>query len=788
MKFRDILGQELLFFDGAIGTELQKVGLAVGELPEVWNITHPEEVIKIHRSYLEVGANIMTTNSFGANRLKYPVGGEYELDEIVTAAVRNAKQALAGYDKAFVALNIGPTGKLLAPYGDLPFETAVELFAETVRLGTAAGADVILIETMSDIYEAKAAILACKENSDLPIICSFSYDESGKLLTGGDVVSAAITASSLGVDVVGANCGVGPEQMFKIVPQMLASCNCPLMLNPNAGLPVTRAGKTVFELTPEDFAAQMLQLVKLGLSIVGGCCGTTPAHIQALTRACQTCEAGGSRHNALTAVTSYGQTVMLGTEPVVIGERLNPTGKPRLKEAIKEQNWDYLCRLGLEQLEQGAQVLDVNVGVPGTDEPANIVSALTALQAITAAPLQIDTSNYEAMAQALRIYNGKPLLNSVNGKEESLTKVLPLAKKYGAAVVALALDDSGIPDTAAGRIAIADKIIARAAAYGIAPQDIIVDPLALTISTGGQNAQIDLAVIRELTERGIKTIMGVSNISFGLPSREAVNSTFFALALNSGLSCGIINPNSKNMMDTLVAYRALAGLDNGCQEYVQYFAQNQDVAPSPSKTAEKEYSLQEAITKGLTEQSRAAVSQLLTTTAPLTIINQHIIPALNLVGEGFAQKTLYLPQLLMSADSAKAAFDVIRAAFGSKADDKGETVVLATVRGDIHDIGKNIVKVLLENYGYRVVDLGKDVAPELIVAAAHRHQAKIVGLSALMTTTVGAMEETIAQLRQHTQTKVLVGGAVLTADYARQIGADGYAATAVDAVNYVNEN
>ena len=782
MNFKELLGKEMLFFDGATGTQLQARGLQPGELPESWNFTHPDIVETVHRGYLDVGSNIVKSNTFGANPLKL-AGSGLDCKEIIEAAVAIAKKACGGRDKKFVALNLGPTGKLLAPYGDLPFEKAVEAYGEMVRYGAAAGADLILIETMSDTYEIKAAILAAKENCDLPICVTMTFDEDGKLLTGATVEAAALMCEGLGVDAIGFNCGLGPVQVGRLLPQMLKAVSLPVIINPNAGLPVQRDGKTCFDVGPEEYAELMYKLAGEGASVVGGCCGTTPEHIAKMIAKCKGMQPGGTRQCQLTAVSSYGRAVHIGEGPVIIGERINPTGKKRLKEALVNGDLDYICRLGLEQISAGAHILDVNVGTPGIDEPAMAARAVPALQAITDTPLQVDTSNYDAMERALRLYNGKPMLNSVNGKEDSLVHVLPLAKKYGAVCVALCLDDDGIPTTAAGRIAIADKIIARAAEYGIESRNIVVDPLAMTISTGAENAAIACEVIAAMKARGINTVMGVSNISFGLPGRDAVNSTFFSMAMAAGLSCGIINPQSKPMMDAFYGYRALAGFDEGCKEYVQHFAD----APKAAATTVSEMGLYDAIVKGLQGPARkAAASELEAGNKPLDIINKYMIPALDFVGNGFEKKTLFLPQLLMSADAAKAAFEVIREAVGV-GETQGETVVIATVHGDIHDIGKNIVKVLLENYGYRVLDLGKDVPVETVVDAAKDSNAKVVGLSALMTTTVGAMEETINALHKECDCQIVVGGAVLTQEYADTIGAEHYAANAVSAVNYVNE-
>ena len=801
MSVLDYLGKEILYFDGAMGTRLQAAGLKPGELPEVWNITRGDVVADIHASYVRAGANILKSNTFGANALKMQ-GSGYSVENVVLAAFENARRAFASVpempeEKKFAALDLGPTGKLLAPYGDLQFEEAVSLYAEIVRAGVKAGADMVLIETMSDTYEARSAILAAKENSSLPVFVTFTFDKDGKLLNGADVETAVLMADGLGVDAVGFNCGLGPDLVAKLLPRARRVTALPIIANPNAGLPVEKDGKTVFSSGPEEFADYMLDVYREGGTVLGGCCGTDPGYIRLVaertkgmkpvswneTAVTKNAEKGDS----VTAVTGYGAPVYFGKEPVLIGERINPTGKPALKEALRNGDMDYICRLGLEQLDNGAHVLDVNTGLPGLNEAETLCKAVTSLQAITPAPLEIDTSNYEAMERALRLYNGKPLLNSVNGKPESMEKVFPLAKKYGAAVVGLCLDESGIPDTAEGRLAIADKIIQTAAEYGIKAKDIIIDPLALTVSTDSRNSAIDLAVIKALKTKGIHTVMGVSNISFGLPNRDAVNSAFFAMSLAAGLSSAIMNPQSERMMEAYHAYCALSGADKGCKEFVARYA---DAPKTKTAAVVSEYSLYDAIVKGLTDRSGSAAKKLLgENKTPLEIINGFIIPALNAVGEGFGKKTLFLPQLLMAADAAKAAFDELKKQMqkGRQTDEvQGDTIVLAVVKGDIHDIGKNIVKVLWENYGYHVVDLGKDVSPETVVEAVEKHQARLVGLTALMTTTVAAMEDTINALRRKTDTNILVGGAVMTQEYAGSIGADGYAPDAVAAVNYAN--
>ena len=859
MSILDFLGKELLYFDGAMGTRLQAAGLKPGELPEVWNITHGDVVAEIHASYVRAGANILKSNTFGANALKMK-GSGYSVEDVVLAAFKNARAAFVRVSeecnsrrsnqtgiaseqagavcsdsgakfavskpqnkqfvaldlkKQFVALDLGPTGKLLAPYGDLQFEEAVALYAEQVRAGVKAHADLVLIETMSDSYEAKAAILAAKENCDLPVFVTFTFDKDGKLLNGADVETAVLMAEGLGADAVGFNCGLGPDLVAKLLPRARRVTDLPLIANPNAGLPVEQNGKTVFTTGPEEFADYMLDVYWEGGAVLGGCCGTNPDYIRLVAERTKSLKPVpvSAEEYSVTAVTGYGAPVFFGKEPVLIGERINPTGKPLLKEALRNGDMDYVCRLGLEQLDNGAHILDVNTGLPGLNETETLSKAVTALQAITPVPLEIDTSNYEAMEKALRLYNGKPLLNSVNGKQESMERIFPLAKKYGAAVVGLCLDEKGIPDTAEGRLAIAEKIIQTAATYGIRNKNIIIDPLALTVSTDSRNPAIDLAVIKALKAKGIHTVMGVSNISFGLPNRDAVNSTFFAMSLAAGLSSAIMNPQSERMVEAYRAYCALSGMDEGCKEFVACYA---NAPKAKTTTVVSEYTLYDAIVKGLAEQSGAATKKLLEeNTVPLDVINTFIIPALNTVGEGFGNKTLFLPQLLMAADAAKAAFGELKkqmqtnqgkgaAGMQIQRNDTGtcsnpsqdntvpvsasqsDTIVLAVVKGDIHDIGKNIVKVLWENYGYHVVDLGKDVPAESVVEAVEKHQAKLVGLTALMTTTVAAMEDTINALRKTTDTKILVGGAVMTQEYADTIGADGYAPDAVAAVDYAN--
>lgn len=805
-----------VYFDGGMGSLLQERGLAPGELPETWNLLHPEVLVEIHRAYLEAGANIMTTNTFGANRLKYPEGGQWALEELVRAAVENAAEARCQYEEncrregrqcqpSFIALDLGPTGKLLKPYGDLEFEAAVALYQEVVKTGAEAGADLILIETMSDSLEVKAAVLAAKENCSLPVFATMAFDEKGKLLTGGDVESVTALLEGLRVDALGLNCGLGPEQMAPIAQRFMKVSSTPVIVNPNAGLPRSEGSRTVYDINSDQFAQKMREIAEMGVFMMGGCCGTTPEHIRKLKAACDDLPVQLPGKKGRTVICSYATTVEFGSKPVIIGERINPTGKKKFKQALRDHDMEYILKEGVAQQDNGAHVLDVNVGLPEIDEPSMMEEAVKELQAVIDLPLQIDTSNEEAMERALRCYNGKALVNSVNGKQEVMDAIFPLVAKYGGVVIGLALDEEGIPETAEGRIRVAKKIYARAAEYGIGPEDIIIDGLCMTISSDSQGAVTTLETLRRVRdELGGKTILGVSNISFGLPQREIINSAFFTMALHDGLSAAIINPNSEAMMRAYYSYLALAGLDPQCGEYISIYGSQPSVSlgvtlsrKGPSGTGDGagmgsagqggDFSLADAVIKGLKEASSAAAKGLLASQDPLDVINQEIIPALDAVGKGFEKGTVFLPQLLMSAEAAKAAFEVIKEQMsrsGQEQESKG-TIILATVKGDIHDIGKNIVKVLLENYSYQVVDLGKDVPPETVTETAVRLHVPLVGLSALMTTTVPSMEETIRQLRREAPwVKVMVGGAVLTQEYADSIGADQYCSDAMASVNY----
>lgn len=796
MKMKEKIGKELLFFDGAMGTILQSRGLQTGEIPETWNILHPDEIKKINKEYLEAGSTIISSNTFGANCFKCE-SLSYTTEQLVKEGVLIAKQAVKEFTEEnpdtyerYVALDIGSLGKLLKPLGSLSFDDAYQAFAEVVKAGDTAGADLILLETFSDMYEIKAAVLAAKENSELPVVVTMIFDEQGKLLTGGDIGAAVAMLEGLGVDAIGFNCGLGPEQMLKLLPTLVDATSTPIAINPNAGLPVVVNGKTVFQVNPEEFAVRAKELVLGGTSLIGGCCGTTPAHIKALVDACKGIELTPIETKHHTVISSYTHAIRFEKKPYIIGERINPTGKSKFKQALRDHNMEYIYKEGLTQEEKGAHILDVNVGLPEIDEVSMMIEAVTGLQAITGLPLQIDTTNLEAMEKAMRYYNGKPMINSVNGKEESMHAVFPLIKKYGGVVVCLTLDENGIPETADGRIAVAKKIIDTAASYGIDKKDLVVDTLVMTISTGTENANITLEALRRARyELGVHTVLGVSNISFGLPQRGTINTAFYTMAMQNGLSAGIVNPSSEMMMGAYYSFCALIGEDEQCMQYIEKCAATPEAVKTP--TASQQMTLHDAIVKGLSESAAETTKELLKSgKESLAIINEDLIPALDVVGKGFEEKKMFLPQLLMSAEAAKASFEAIKdilSQSGQTSEAKTK-VILATVKGDIHDIGKNIVKVLLENYGFDVLDLGKDVEPELIVKTAKEQDVRLVGLSALMTTTVVNMEETIKQLRAESlPCKVMVGGAVLTQEYADMIGADFYSKDAMGSIRYAND-
>ena len=794
MTFRELLAKGPFYLDGGFGTLLQQAGLKPGEAPESWNLTHPDQVAAIHRAYYEAGSNMVATNTFGVHPQRYAAE---ECEEMIRAAVRCAekarREAAGGQDK-FIALDVGPCGKLLKPLGPLDFEEAVSGFAEVVRIGAACGVDCIFLETMNDGAETRAALLAAKENCDLPVLVSNAYGADGKLMTGGTPESLVAMLESLGADAVGVNCSLGPDALTPVVERYLAAASVPVLMKPNAGLPQEKDGKTFYNVGPEEFSASVAALVPKGLRVMGGCCGTTPDYIRALTEAVGDTIPPAIEKKEHTVIASRGQAIELGKDPVIIGERINPTGKKRLRKALEEGDMAYVLNEAIVQEEHGAEVLDVNVGTPGVDEPALLERAVQELQAVTDLPLQLDTSDPEAMRRALRIYNGKALINSVNGKQEVMDAIFPLVKKYGGALVALTLDEDGIPATAEGRLAIAEKILKEAAKYGISPKDILFDTLTMTVSTDGNAAKVTLDALKMIREKtGCGTVLGVSNVSFGLPVREALGSVFLTMALDSGLSGAIMNPLSERMMGAMIGYRTLTGRDENCGAYIRYAGElpaTQAAAPSAAEgSAPKDTDakgLRRAVVKGLCQEAgRLARAALEGGQDGMELVQQDIIPALDEVGQGFEAKRIFLPQLMMSAEAAEAAFREIKAKAGGQSGEQQSkgVIVLATVKGDIHDIGKNIVRLLLENYGFDVTDLGKDVPPETVLEAVERLHAPVCGLSALMTTTVPAMAETVALIHERAPwCRVMVGGAVLTEEYAKEIHADGYGKDAMAAV------
>jgi len=798
MDFRERLKSGILYLDGGTGSILQSLGLKPGELPEIWNIERPDDIVGVAKKYYEAGSNVVYTNTFGAYSLKFDgKDGRYSVDEIISAAVRNTRKALeeaeGNKEERYVALDMGPLGKMREPLGDLPFESAVELFSETVRAGVKAGVDLIAIETMNDSYETKAAVLAAKENSDLPIIVTNVYDENCKLMTGGCPESMAAMLEGLHVDAIGANCSLGPKQMIPVAKRLYAALSTPLIMKPNAGLPKSVNGETVFDVEPEEFSEIMKELAECGVRVFGGCCGTTPDYIRATVQKTKGLQLLPITKRCHSVVSSSQEAVYFDKIPILIGERINPTGKKLFKEALRNHDIGYVLNEGIRQKENGAHILDVNVGLPEIDEPALLQECVEELQSVISLPLQIDTTDVTAMERALRIYNGKAMVNSVNGKEEVMNEIFPLVKKYGGFVVCLTLDEDGIPEDADKRIEIAKKIINKAASYGIDKHDLIFDPLAMAISSDTNAALATLESVKRLTEElNVKTSLGVSNVSFGLPNRDFVTSTFFTLTMQNGLSGAIMNPFSMEMQKAYHSFLALKGLDENCQGYISFAGDittdNTSVKKTVSAGTESlPDGLKGAIVKGLKEEAGLLAAKELELVDGLTLINEQIVPALDIVGVCFENKTMFLPQLLMSAEAAKSAFDEVKKKITAGSGNKA-SVILATVKGDIHDIGKNIVKVILENYGYNVIDLGKDVDPEIVVNEAIEKDIKLVGLSALMTTTVPAMEETIKLLHEKKpDCKVVVGGAVLTQEYADMIHADKYAKNAMETVRYAEE-
>ena len=784
MGLKELLDtKQFVFLDGAMGTMLIEKGLKMGDVPEVLNLEKPDWITDIHKQYIDAGSDIVYSNTFGANRYKLSKTGR-TVAEVVEAAIVNAKAAAAGTD-ALVALDIGPIGQLLEPAGTLSFEEAYDIFAETVKAGREA--DLIVFETMTDLHELKAAVLAAKDNCDLPIITTMTFEKNLRTFTGCSVSAMAHTIGGLGVDAVGVNCSLGPKELMPVVEELAANTSLPIVLKPNAGLPDTLTG--AYNITPAEFAELMTELIPLGVKIVGGCCGTSPAFIANLKRAFAGRKYSKPEFKPFSVCCTPANTVVID-QPRVIGERINPTGKKRFKEALLSEDIDYILSQAIEQVHAGADILDVNVGLPGIDEKQMMVRVVKALQSVTDLPLQLDSTDPEVLDAGLRIYNGKAIVNSVNGEEKSLTSVLPLVKKYGAAVVGLCLDENGIPKTAEGRFAIAERIVSRAAAVGVPREDVFIDCLTLTASAEQEGVMETLnALERVRRELGCQTVLGVSNISFGLPSREIVNSNFLTMALTKGLTLPIINPNIPAMMQSVRAYKLLAGHDKGSKDFIACYGAQPQTAPKPASEP-ADVDLPYAIANGLKGEGAKLTERLLETNDAMTIINDMLIPALDKTGSDFEAGRIFLPQLIQSAGVAQSCFEVIKEYLlrsGEKTESKGK-IVLATVKGDVHDIGKNIVKVLLENYGYDVIDLGKDVDCQLVVDTAIKHEVRLVGLSALMTTTLPSMQKTIQLLReQHPDCKVMVGGAVLTPEYAKEIDADFYARDAKESCDIAKQ-
>lgn len=778
MTFNELLKNKFVYLDGAMGTMLQRAGLKTGDIPELLNLTSPDVVLDIHKQYISAGSNIIYANTFGANAYKLKDSG-YSVKQVIGAGIANAKKACEGTN-TLVALDIGPIGRLLEPTGSLSFEDAYDIFKEQIEAGKAA--DLIVFETMTDLYEVKAAVLAAKENCDLPIIVTMTFEENHRTFTGCSVSAMALTLQGLGVDAIGINCSLGPKELLPVVEELHKWCKIPMAVKPNAGLPDPATG--AYNITKDQFADYVTQMANFGLKIVGGCCGTDPDYIRATIARLESTDATEPQKSLPTALCSYSSTVLVD-RPRIIGERINPTGKKLLKEALKNNDINYILNLAISQAQAGADLLDVNVGLPGIDEKEMMKRAVKAVQGVTDLPLQIDSTIPDVLEAGLRVYNGKPLVNSVNGEEESLNKILPIVKKYGAAVLGLALDENGIPPKAEQRFEIAKKIMERALAIGIPKEDIYIDCLCLTASAQQEAVMETLKAIKMVKDRlGLKTVLGVSNISFGLPQRGLVNSTFLTMAMSYGLDLGIINPNIKEMTGAVRAFRLLKGYDKNSVDFIEAYSEIED-APKPA-AASTDMTLDYAIHKGLKEDARRITEKLLETQDSMEVVNGIIVPALDSIGALFEKGKIFLPQLILSAGVAQEAFEVIKRKMieSNNAPVSKGKVILATVKGDIHDIGKNIVKVLLENYGYTVVDLGKDVPYEAVVEAVIEHDAKLVGLSALMTTTLVSMAETIELIRQNQlDCEVVVGGAVLTPDYAKEIGADYYAKDAKETVD-----
>lgn len=783
MDIRNKLKDGILIFDGAMGTMLQNRGLKLGELPETLNISSPDIIIEIHKAYIEAGSNIITTNTFGANETKL-INSSYTVTEIIKKAVENSKKAVGDKDIA-IALDIGPIGELLEPLGTLSFEAAYDIFKKQIIQGVKSGVDLILIETMTDLYETKAAILAAKENSDLPIFCTMSYEEDGRTFTGCNLISMVMVLQGLGVDALGVNCSLGPKEIEPLIDDILNISKIPVMVQPNAGLPTIVDGKTVFNTTPEEFTSYGIRFAKKGVKVLGGCCGTTDKHIEALVKSLINIKSSNRDYINISGVCTPTKAVIIDGVKV-IGERINPTGKKLFKQALLNGDIDYILREAIAQVDAGAEILDVNVGVPEIDEEKTMVKVIKEIQSIIDVPLQIDSTDPKVIELGLRAYNGKALVNSVNGEDKVLDSILPIVKKYGASVVGLTLNENGIPASALERFKIAEKIVIKAEEYGIAREDIYIDCLTLTAAAQQEEVKETLKTLSLVKEKlRVRTTLGVSNVSFGLPNRELINKTFLAAALYAGLDLPIINPINKAMMDTIMASRVLWNEDKGGKEYLKSYENTKIEETIKNSSTNSNRNLFDIIIRGIIEEAKSETTKLLECKEPLEIINEYIIPALDLIGERYEKGDIFLPQLIRSAETVKSSFESIKKKINkvSSADITKGKIMLATVKGDIHDIGKNIVKVLLESYNYEIIDLGKNVSTEIILEEAIKHNIKLVGLSALMTTTVKSMEEIIVALRRtNPNIIIMVGGAVLNENYANMINADYYAKDAKGAV------
>lgn len=783
MNIKDYIKEYILVFDGAMGTMLQKLGLKISDLPEELNVLESEKIINIHRKYVDAGAKVITTNTFGANEIKLKQS-EFSVERIIDKAIDNVKKA-RGNKEIFIALDIGPIGQLLEPMGTLKFEEAYEIFKRQVIQGEKSGADIILIETMTDLYEAKAAILAAKENTNLPVFCTMTFEKNKRTFTGCTPVSMVLTLEGLGVDALGVNCSLGPNELEDIVDEIIKYSSVPIMVQPNAGLPTVKDGKTIYNIKPKEFAAFQRSIVEKGVRIVGGCCGTTDEFIREIVYSLKDVQVKKLKEKNICGVCSSTKAVLIDGVKI-IGERINPTGKKLFKEALRNNDIDYILKEAIGQVESGADILDVNVGLPEIDEEETMKKVIKEIQSIIDTPLQIDSNNPKVIEKALRVYNGKAIVNSVNGEDKVLDNLLPLIKKYGAAVVALTLDDKGIPKKAEERLKIAEKIVNKALDYGMKREDIFIDCLVLTASAQQEDVRETLKAVTLVKEKlKVKTILGVSNISFGLPNRELINKTFLAMSLQSGLDLPILNPNNKEMINIINAFKVLNNQDIGAANYIEMYA-NETSNSKEVKTQKSNLNLKEIVIKGIKEEAYSKTKELLKDRAELSIINEELIPALDEVGEKYEKGIIFLPQLIQSAETVKKAFAAIKEKLredNSPKINKGK-ILMATVKGDIHDIGKNIVKVILENYGFDIIDLGKDVEVERIVEEVKKNNIKLVGLSALMTTTVNSMKDTIKALKDSgIDCKTFVGGAVLNEEYAEMINADYYAKDAKEAVD-----